>query len=29
GQAITDPCLNWEDTEVLLETLAAAVDSRF
>ncbi|EBA5942542.1 phospho-2-dehydro-3-deoxyheptonate aldolase, partial [Salmonella enterica] len=26
---ITDPCLNWEDTEVLLEKLAAAVDSRF
>ncbi|EDH6296323.1 hypothetical protein ACXGXA_24760, partial [Salmonella enterica subsp. enterica serovar Infantis] len=25
----TDPCLNWEDTEVLLEKLAAAVDSRF
>ncbi|EAS6447581.1 phospho-2-dehydro-3-deoxyheptonate aldolase, partial [Salmonella enterica subsp. enterica serovar Saintpaul] len=22
-------CLNWEDTEVLLEKLAAAVDSRF
>ncbi len=29
GQSITDPCLNWEDTEVLLEKLAAAVDSRF
>ncbi|PVO20774.1 phospho-2-dehydro-3-deoxyheptonate aldolase, partial [Salmonella enterica subsp. enterica serovar Typhimurium] len=26
---ITGPCLNWEDTEVLLEKLAAAVDSRF
>ncbi len=25
GQSITDPCLNWEDTEVLLEKLAAAV----
>ena len=26
---ITDPCLSWEDTELLLEKLAAAVDSRF
>uniref|UniRef100_S0DGJ9 Phospho-2-dehydro-3-deoxyheptonate aldolase, Trp-sensitive n=1 Tax=termite gut metagenome TaxID=433724 RepID=S0DGJ9_9ZZZZ len=29
GQSITDPCLNWEDSELLLEKLAAAVDSRF
>jgi len=29
GQSITDPCLSWEDTEVLLDRLAAAVDSRF
>jgi len=29
GQSITDPCLSWEDTEVLLNKLAAAVDSRF
>ena len=29
GQSITDPCLSWEDTEVLLDKLAAAVDSRF
>ena len=29
GQSITDPCLSWEDTELLLEKLAAAVDSRF
>ena len=29
GQSITDPCLNWEDTELLLEKLASAVDSRF
>ena len=29
GQSITDPCLNWEDTELLVEKLASAVDSRF
>jgi 3-deoxy-7-phosphoheptulonate synthase len=29
GQSITDPCLSWEDTELLLEKLALAVDSRF
>jgi len=29
GQSITDPCLSWEDTEVLLDKLAAAVNSRF
>ena len=29
GQSITDPCLSWEDTEVLLDRLAAAVDTRF
>ncbi|MEG1533528.1 MAG: hypothetical protein RR402_09915, partial [Citrobacter sp.] len=28
-QSITDPCLNWEDTELLVEKLASAVDSRF
>jgi len=28
GQSITDPCLGWEDTEPLLERLAAAVRSR-
>jgi 3-deoxy-7-phosphoheptulonate synthase len=29
GQSITDPCLSWEDSELLLEKLAAAVDSVF
>ena len=29
GQSITDPCLGWEDTESLVEKLAAAVDTRF
>ncbi|WP_387466948.1 3-deoxy-7-phosphoheptulonate synthase [Photorhabdus sp. RM323S] len=29
GQSITDPCLNWQDTERLLETLAEAVNYRF
>ncbi|MCU6671275.1 3-deoxy-7-phosphoheptulonate synthase AroH [Enterobacteriaceae bacterium H4N4] len=29
GQSITDPCLSWEDTELLLEKLASAVDARF
>ena len=29
GQSITDPCLSWEDSELLLEKLAAAVDTRF
>ncbi|AHJ74149.1 3-deoxy-7-phosphoheptulonate synthase [Kosakonia sacchari] len=29
GQSITDPCLNWEDSELLLEKLATAVATRF
>lgn len=29
GQSITDPCLSWQDTELLLALLAEAVDSRF
>jgi len=29
GQSITDPCLSWEDTELLLDKLASAVNSRF
>ncbi|WP_034455957.1 3-deoxy-7-phosphoheptulonate synthase AroH [Buttiauxella noackiae] len=29
GQSITDPCLNWEDTETLLDMLAEATESRF
>lgn len=29
GQSITDPCLNWEDTETLLDMLADATNSRF
>ncbi|NHB90133.1 3-deoxy-7-phosphoheptulonate synthase [Photorhabdus tasmaniensis] len=29
GQSITDPCLNWQDTERLIETLAEAVNYRF
>lgn len=29
GQSITDPCLNWEDTETLLDMLAEAAGSRF
>jgi len=29
GQSITDPCLHWEDTTVLVEKLSAAVASRF
>ena len=29
GQSITDPCLNWEDTETLLAMLAEATASRF
>ena len=29
GQSITDPCLSWEDSELLLEKLASAVDTRF
>ena len=28
GQSITDPCINWDDTEVLLGELAAAVRAR-
>jgi len=29
GQSITDPCLSWAQSVQVLETLAAAVDSRF
>lgn len=29
GQSITDACLHWDDTVILLEKLAAAVKSRF
>ncbi len=29
GQSITDPCLSWEDSELLLEKLAFAIDTRF
>ncbi|QCR36302.1 3-deoxy-7-phosphoheptulonate synthase [Nissabacter sp. SGAir0207] len=29
GQSITDPCLNWADSQRLLAMLADAVDSRF
>lgn len=29
GQSITDPCLNWEDTETLIAMLAEAIDRRF
>jgi len=29
GQSITDPCLNWEDTETLLDMLADATNCRF
>lgn len=29
GQSITDPCLSWEDTEILVSMLADAVESRF
>ncbi|CCJ79180.1 2-keto-3-deoxy-D-arabino-heptulosonate-7-phosphate synthase I alpha [Cronobacter muytjensii 530] len=28
GQSITDPCLGWEESEILLERLADAVESR-
>jgi len=28
GQSITDPCIKWEDTEPVLEALAAAVRQR-
>jgi 3-deoxy-7-phosphoheptulonate synthase len=28
GQSITDPCLGWEDTEALLQTLSDAVSTR-
>ncbi|MBN7796236.1 3-deoxy-7-phosphoheptulonate synthase [Parahaliea mediterranea] len=28
GQSITDPCIKWEDTELLLEELASAVRAR-
>ncbi|MCW5197315.1 3-deoxy-7-phosphoheptulonate synthase [Buchnera aphidicola] len=29
GQSITDPCLGWEDSILILEQLAKAIDSRF
>ncbi|NIG73907.1 3-deoxy-7-phosphoheptulonate synthase AroH [Cedecea neteri] len=29
GQSITDPCLNWEDTETLVAMLSQATDRRF
>jgi len=29
GQSITDPCLHWEDTTLLVEKLSAAVATRF
>lgn len=29
GQSITDPCLSWQDSELLLKKLAEAVNSRF
>jgi 3-deoxy-7-phosphoheptulonate synthase len=29
GQSITDPCLSWEDSEILLDKLSAAIDTRF
>ncbi|MGY5957337.1 3-deoxy-7-phosphoheptulonate synthase AroH [Kosakonia sp. BK9b] len=29
GQSITDPCLNWQDSERLLDDLAAAIATRF
>ncbi len=29
GQSITDPCLNWQDTEQLIDILAEAVSYRF
>lgn len=29
GQSITDPCLSWQDSELLLNILSDAVDSRF
>ena len=28
GTSITDPCLGWEDSSALLDTLAAAVKAR-
>ena len=28
GQSITDPCMNWQDTESLLQELATAVRLR-
>jgi 3-deoxy-7-phosphoheptulonate synthase len=28
GQSITDPCLGWDDSTALLETLAGAVKAR-
>ena len=28
GQSITDPCLSWEDSERLLDELAAATATR-
>ncbi|CAL4042186.1 Phospho-2-dehydro-3-deoxyheptonate aldolase, Trp-sensitive [Buchnera aphidicola (Tetraneura ulmi)] len=29
GQSITDSCLNWKDSKIILEELACSVDSRF
>ncbi|ANZ22357.1 phospho-2-dehydro-3-deoxyheptonate aldolase [Buchnera aphidicola (Diuraphis noxia)] len=29
GQSITDPCLNWEDSTLIIKQLADAVDTRF
>ncbi|QCI26652.1 3-deoxy-7-phosphoheptulonate synthase [Buchnera aphidicola (Thelaxes californica)] len=29
GQSITDPCLSWKDSEILIDQLAQALDSRF
>jgi 3-deoxy-7-phosphoheptulonate synthase len=28
GQSITDACLSWEETEPILDTLAAAIRTR-
>ncbi|BGI51329.1 MAG: 3-deoxy-7-phosphoheptulonate synthase AroH [Buchnera aphidicola (Ceratovacuna japonica)] len=29
GKSVTDPCLSWEDSEIILENLANSVDCRF
>ncbi|WP_343190027.1 3-deoxy-7-phosphoheptulonate synthase [Buchnera aphidicola] len=29
GKSVTDPCLSWKDSEIILENLANAVDNRF